>query len=251
VARRADLITAGLAVMIHAGLAFAVVRNGGPARPRSRPIEVDFPRPPPAPVAVAPLEAPPPPRVRPARAARHAQAGRAAAVSAAPRLDPPPAAPPPSPSPLFGVSMDSPTAADSPVSAPVGGSTVADPARASRARTHAPGGPPGGLGGDGAAPELEIKVMPEIDTDACGKSVSYPADAETSGVEGDVRLRVSLDERGHVRAARVLSGLGHGLDQAAVEALTRHCRFTPAIATNGRPVAFVIESYTFHFQLPR
>ena len=99
--------------------------------------------------------------------------------------------------------------------------------------------------------ELEIKMMPEIDTDACGKTITYPDDATKNGVEGDVRLRVTLDDRGRVRAARVLSGLGHGLDQAAVEALTHRCHFTPAIAKDGRAVPFVVESYTFHFELPR
>ena len=93
--------------------------------------------------------------------------------------------------------------------------------------------------------------MPEVDTDACGRSITYPADAERAGVEGKVRLRVALDARGHVSSARVLRGLGHGLDEAAVEALTRRCHFSPAIANDGRPVPFVIESYSFVFELPR
>ena len=98
---------------------------------------------------------------------------------------------------------------------------------------------------------LAIKTMPEVDTDACGRSISYPPEAERAGVEGKVRLRVALDARGRVSSARVLRGLGHGLDEAAVEALTHRCRFTPAIATDGRLVPFVIESYSFSFELPR
>jgi len=113
------------------------------------------------------------------------------------------------------------------------------------------GGPPGPPGEPGAGGELAIKTMPEVDTDACGRSISYPPEAERAGIEGKVRLRVALDARGRVSSARVLRGLGHGLDEAAVEALTRRCRFTPAIATDGRPVAFVIESYSFVFELPR
>jgi TonB family protein len=93
--------------------------------------------------------------------------------------------------------------------------------------------------------------MPEVDTDACGRTITYPADAEQAGIEGDVRLRIALTESGRVHAVHVLSGLGHGLDRAAVDAITHRCRFSPAVARDGKPVAFVIESYTFHFELPR
>jgi protein TonB len=93
--------------------------------------------------------------------------------------------------------------------------------------------------------------MPQIDTEACGRTITYPKDAEQNGIEGKVRLRVALDERGRVSSVRVLSGLGHGLDQAAVDALRHKCRFKPALARGGHPVPFVIESYTFTFELPR
>jgi protein TonB len=135
---------------------------------------------------------------------------------------------------------------------PVGGSTMVAPAPARPGRPLT--GVPGGTGdGDGYRPvsEIDIKTMPDVDSDACGRSISYPSDAEKNGIAGDVRLRVALDERGHVRNVRVLAGLGHGLDQAAMEAIQHHCRFTPAIDRSGRPVAFIIPSYTFHFELPR
>jgi protein TonB len=111
---------------------------------------------------------------------------------------------------------------------------------------------PGGTGDADYHPasELEVGKMPDIDADACGRLVTYPPEAERDGIAGDVRLRVSLDERGHVRAAHVLSGLGHGLDQAAVDALKHRCKFTPATDKTGTPVAFIIQSYTFHFELP-
>jgi protein TonB len=99
--------------------------------------------------------------------------------------------------------------------------------------------------------ELDVGVMPEVDAEACGRAAVYPAEAEQSGIEGDVRLRVALNEKGGVHAVRVLSGLGHGLDRAAMEAIKTRCKFSAAIGRAGRPVAFVIESYTFHFQLPR
>ncbi len=147
--------------------------------------------------------------------------------------------------------MESPTDATSSIGVPVGGSTTASPGSGAGrgARNGVPGG--AGNGEPGAGGELAIKTMPEIDTEACGRSIDYPKEAEQAGVEGKVRLRVALDAVGRVLSARVLRGLGHGLDQAAVEALTHKCRFSPAIANDGRAVPFVIESYTFAFELPR
>jgi TonB family protein len=95
-----------------------------------------------------------------------------------------------------------------------------------------------------------IQKMPDIDADACGQSIEYPSEAMRLGIEGDVILRVELDEAGRVHGIRVLSGLGHGLDEAAVFALTHKCRFTPAIDKSGSPVAYVIPRYVFHFAPP-
>jgi protein TonB len=114
-------------------------------------------------------------------------------------------------------------------------------------------GAPGGGVGNGFRPASarDVGTMPEVDADACGRAAVYPREAEQSGAEGDIRLRVALNERGQVHNVRVLSGLGHGLDAAAIDAIKNRCRFKPAISRDGQPVAFVIESYTFHFELPR
>jgi TonB family protein len=93
--------------------------------------------------------------------------------------------------------------------------------------------------------------LPEINTDACGRSAAYPREAQNLGIEGDVKLRVTLDERGAVQDVRVLSGLGHGLDREAVNAIRFKCKFTPAIGGDGRPVPYVIDPYVFHFEIPR
>jgi outer membrane biosynthesis protein TonB len=62
---------------------------------------------------------------------------------------------------------------------------------------------------------------------------------------------VAIDERGHVSDVKVISGLGHGLDEAAVSAIrSAQCQFTPALANDGRAVPYVIKRYTFQFQLP-
>lgn len=258
--RRKDIATAAIAVVLHAGFAVAIVRDSGTPRVRSRPIEVEFRRPKPVtpPVAAKPAIAEPEPvhkaQPRPVRAARPKLAlAPEPPVPAAAEPPPRPQATsrPPTP-PVFGIAMDSPTSASSGVSVPVGGSTIADPGRPGRPTRGATGvGPPGDGDGSGYASAVQVKVMPEIDTEACGKTITYPPDAERNGIEGSVRLRVALDQRGHVSSVRVLRGLGYGLDQAAVDALKHRCKFTPAIADDGRPVPFVVESYTFNFELPR
>jgi len=244
-----------VATAAHAGLAMAMLRTPGPERPRPRPVEIEFRKhtvPPQAPQTHA-LPAPRRPAEPPA-ARRHKVALRPPpAERPPPAATPPPVHPAAPRPPVFGVSMESTTAVSTAgLAVPVGGSTMVAPSPARPGRPL--GGVPGATGdGDGYRPvsEVEIKSMPDVDSDACGRSIAYPADAEKNGIAGDVRLRVALDERGHVRSVRVLSGLGHGLDQAAAEAIQRHCRFTPAIDRNNRPVAFVIQSYTFHFELPR
>jgi protein TonB len=155
--------------------------------------------------------------------------------------------------PVFGVAMSSVSEVGGAVAVPIGGTTNADPSGPRTGARAAAGAPSGAAGDHGYAPasELDVKTMPDVDADACGRSISYPPEAERDGIEGDVRLRVSLDEVGRVHGVRVLSGLGHGLDQAAVEAIKHRCRFTPAVGRDGRRVAFVIQSYTFHFELPR
>jgi TonB family protein len=151
---------------------------------------------------------------------------------------------------VFGVSMDSTTSSPSSFSVPMGNTTMIDP---SQSAPH--DGVPGALppARPAAAPPgvLTVKVLPEVDSDECGRGVPYPKEARELGIEGDVRLSVSLDERGRVVAATVLSGLGHGLDALAVRALEHRCHFKPAIGSDGQPMPFVIAPYVFHFEIPR
>jgi periplasmic protein TonB len=55
-----------------------------------------------------------------------------------------------------------------------------------------------------------------------------------------------VDENGNVADARVLIGLGMGLDEKAIEAV-RNWRFEPAFGKNGKPVsARVAVEIPFH-----
>ena len=259
--RRADLITVALAVVVHVGLAVVVMRAEKPPRPRPKSVVLEFARrPPPAPPerAAPSLAAPAAPRA-PARTptmrkvalrSRPAPASRAAAPASPAAAAPPAAAPPP----LYAVAMASTTEVASAVA--VTGSRTAGSGSA-LGRSGAPGGRGTGPSGEGDGTGYhpvsagQVGAMPDVDVDACGRAATYPREAEESGTEGEVRLRVSLTEEGRVHAVRVLSGLGHGLDAAAVDAIKNRCKFKPAIGRDGQPVAFVIESYKFHFELPR
>ncbi|MFY1828362.1 TonB-dependent siderophore myxochelin receptor MxcH [Myxococcus fulvus] len=74
----------------------------------------------------------------------------------------------------------------------------------------------------------------------------YPPEALAAKVEGAVKLLLTLDEEGRVTRAQVVEGLGHGLDEAAVDALAK-ASFTPAMQ-DGTPVACQFE-FIHHFVL--
>lgn len=63
---------------------------------------------------------------------------------------------------------------------------------------------------------------------------AYTAEARRLRVEGEVTLEVLFEATGKLRVIRVLQGLGHGLDEAAVEAALS-IRFKPA-RRHGRPI---------------
>jgi periplasmic protein TonB len=259
---RTDLIAALLALWLHAGVAFGLAylpdrvgRRSGDlveleVRKRERPPEPPkmtppeppkLPPPPPRKVVarVKPLTPPPPPPQTPP-----------------PNKTPPPEPPKETAKPVFGVTMESTTTGDSAVSVPVGNTTMIDPKKSAPHDTR-PAALPAALPPPKPAyqpvSDLYIKTLPETDDVKCGLSVPYPREAEELGIEGAVKLRVSLDERGHVHDVRVLQGLGHGLDEAAVRALKYRpeCKFSPAIANDGKPAPYVISQYTFNFVLPR
>ena len=67
-----------------------------------------------------------------------------------------------------------------------------------------------------------------------GVQAKYTKDARQAEIEGLVRIEVTVDESGRVIAARLLNGLGYGLDEAALDA-ARKCVFEPATLC-GKPV---------------
>jgi protein TonB len=63
---------------------------------------------------------------------------------------------------------------------------------------------------------------------------AYPPRARAAGVEGDVVLDIVVDPAGAVESARVVQGVGFGLDEAALRAVSDF-RFAPA-SRKGQPV---------------
>ena len=63
----------------------------------------------------------------------------------------------------------------------------------------------------------------------------YTPEALKAGIQGSVKLRIGIDEKGQVEEAEVVGPLDPGLDQKAIEAVKKW-KFQPAMM-KGKPVA--------------
>ncbi|HYI02469.1 TonB family protein [Hyalangium sp.] len=181
------------------------------------PPKVKPPKPPPVKVAVAEKPPPPPPEQAP----------------------PPPNEPPPEPTkpvPLVvGISLSSTTSAGG-FAAPVGNTAYGKVDNKAKAPSEVK---------EYAAPKYtpiyqvdsEPKVLSEV-------KIPYPEEARRAGVEGTVTLSITVDPDGKVVAAKIVSGPGYGLNEAARDAIKRF-RFKPAIK-GGEAVSTEMKyAYTF------
>lgn len=212
---------------VTAHVAFARAMRSLPKRAESpirRTISIRVVAPPPAdepPPDPAVAQAPPTPKPIPMERARPRHAPQVTAAPA-PKDVPPserPSAPSDSPGgPVFGVSMESTSQAGGGPSMPVG-------------NTSNPGDEQGGGGNDDAGkgartapvPAYEVTVMPLPEGRCAGK---YTEEAKLAAIEGTVVLDLVVGADGRVREVRVVSGLPHGLTEAAVAA-AKACRFSP------------------------
>jgi protein TonB len=78
-------------------------------------------------------------------------------------------------------------------------------------------------------------------------SPDYTADAKKNKIEGAVTLLIVVDKKGDVVDAKVVKGLGHGLDENAVIAV-KEWKYKPA-EKDGEPVTVKME-VTVDFFLP-
>jgi TonB family protein len=75
--------------------------------------------------------------------------------------------------------------------------------------------------------------------------IPYPMQARQLGIEGTIKLDVLVGETGQVKQARIRSGPGFGLNEAAQKALLKFL-FDPAIDAAGKPIpCWMPYSYTF------
>jgi len=240
-------------IVLHAGLAMALVANGGGHARASVSLPVASLE-----VDVAPIEAPLLEAVPPAppveepdhdhdpHVATHTHAYPVAPSHDAHPHDPAlhhdaaPLAPAPAAdehaheaasAPAAAVAEAAPAALPT-FSIPSGAGLVATSGRVSATGT----GSGSGGGGDatvvaGASGSDDVAV-PASGVHVAAKLVSsvvavYPAAARSDDVEGDVGVEFVVDRQGRVLEARVARAAGHGFDDAALTAIRRY-RFSPA-----------------------
>jgi TonB family protein len=88
----------------------------------------------------------------------------------------------------------------------------------------------------------EVTKMPLPQGRCSGK---YTDEARAAATEGTVILDLVVDEGGHAREIKVVSGLEHGLTDAAITAL-KECRFTPG-EKDGKPVPVRVRGFKIRF----
>ncbi len=249
------LLFVGLSLLLHAALFAALLGVRPPVERRATPVSVEIvetrpvPPPPPAPETRPEPETPPAPAPLPAR--RPPRVAKAPPPPS-PRDAPPPppraedAPPPPNqppsekPGPVrIGVSMSS-TSVGGTYAAPTGNTLYGKaPDRAGKPE----GGP---APAERYLPPSQVTSLPEPVGCDIPKS-EYPEEARRLGIEGEVKLRIVVDERGRVRDVTVLRDPGHGFGAVAQRSARAYCRFRPA-RKDGAPVATQIP-YTIRFEL--
>jgi protein TonB len=93
------------------------------------------------------------------------------------------------------------------------------------------------------ADEYLVSKMPSVAVDV---RIPYPPEAKEKKIEGKVVLDLLIDAKGIVRDAKIISGPGYGLNEAALQAITQF-KFKPA-EVDGKPVAVRIP-FTYNFLL--
>jgi len=75
----------------------------------------------------------------------------------------------------------------------------------------------------------------------------YSKVAEEQEIEGKIILKLTIDRKGNVIKAKIIKGLGYGLDKEALKAVKKF-KFSPAVLSNGKKVKTKI-TYTINFIL--
>jgi protein TonB len=81
-------------------------------------------------------------------------------------------------------------------------------------------------------------ITPPVLTEVA--SPEYTAEAKKKKIEGQVTVSIVVDKKGDVAYAKVVKGLGYGLDENAIAAV-KEWKYKPATNKNGDPVAVKME----------
>jgi protein TonB len=96
---------------------------------------------------------------------------------------------------------------------------------------------------------IKKRAMPKGDFSYFDASKDYPAEAKALAIEGQIRVRLIVDDKGRVTSSVLLNRLGHGLDELALRRAGQ-IQFEPARDTDDRPVSSVVV-WTFNMTLPK
>ncbi|MEZ4362533.1 MAG: TonB family protein [Kofleriaceae bacterium] len=256
--RRRLAIAAIATLAIHVALALGAgaaseygAKRGREVAPTVELIDVEVPPPPPPPEPPPPEPTPPEPIApAPPPPTRAPRVRAAAATTPTAPVEPAPAPAVDEPAPGGAPTVALPSAPPSARGVAVRKGPVS-PGRTGR------GGEGGGTGtgsggGSGSKPVsiamIKTPAMPKGDYSYFDARKDYPAEALQLGVEGKIRVRLTVSDDGRVTSAVLLNKLGHGLDQVAL-AQAKKLEFVPAKDADGRSVSsFVV--WTFTFTLP-
>lgn len=136
--------------------------------------------------------------------------------------------------PVFGVTMESTSQGGTGPALPVGNTTTPQPTQG--APTTRPAAAP--------VAAFEVTKMP-LPQGRC--SGTYTEEARAAGIEGVVVLDLVVDEAGRARDIKVVSGLEHGLTEAAIAALKK-CQFSPG-EKGGEKVPVRVRGFKIRFVL--
>lgn len=117
----------------------------------------------------------------------------------------------------------------------------------------------GEIEGDGDVPEVVVEKEPDINAFVFAeeepqpvnladiqKAIGYPQIARDAGIEGNVVVRILVDEKGNYQRHKILNSV-HPILEKAVEDKIAQLRFTPAIQ-GGKPIKFWV-NVPFAFKL--
>lgn len=263
-----DLLWAfALTLLVHAGIAMSLDSLGDRVRiKQAKRVEVEIVAPPPppskpppppvVPEVVPPVPEPPPLEV-PDKPPPKTPTRTTATTTKTTTTEPPPTSV--APGPVTGDSVAAPVVTIPDLALPSGSGPAVAVGRPTTRKVGS-GGTGTSTGGGGTDPKGETRpapvsiasikkrALPIGDTDYFDAGRDYPAEARRREIEGAIKVRLVVDAEGKVTERKLVTRLGFGLDELALE-LASKLRFTPAIDSEDRAVASVVV-WTFQFRLP-